>query len=134
ARGMDGSTLLFTLDRGNLSIGMALSRISPAVGSVGWGLAIAGALSIGLVLALSPSGASTQGVMAAGRRAFANPWFAATVGVAFTFATSPLVWPHYYVLALVPIAWLLYPDRRCLACTAGAIACYLALSRLVIDP
>ena len=134
ARGMDGSTLLFTLDRGNLSVGMALSRVSPALGSVGWGLAMAAMLAIGLALALSPRGVSAQGLLAAGRRAFADPWFAVTVGVAFTFATSPLVWPHYYVLALVPIAWLLATDRRCIACTVGAVACYVVLSRLVIDP
>jgi hypothetical protein len=134
ARGMDGSALLFTLDRGNLSVGMALSRISPALGSVGWGLAMAALLAVGLAVALSPGGAAARSVLASGRRAFADPWFAVTVGVAFTFATSPLVWPHYYVLALVPIAWLAAPGRRCLACSAGAIACYAVLSRLVIDP
>jgi len=134
ARGMDGSALLFTLDRGNLSFAMALSRVSPALGAVGWGLAMAGVLAVGLALALSPRDASTRGVLDAGQRAFADPWFAVTVGVAFTFATSPLVWPHYYVLALVPIAWLVAPERRCVACVAGAIACYVVLSRAVIDP
>jgi hypothetical protein len=134
ARGMDGSALLFTLDRGNLSVGMALSRVSPALGAVGWGLAMAGVLAVALVVALSPASTATRSVLAAGRRAFADPWFAVTVGIAFTFATSPLVWPHYYVLALVPMAWLVSPGRRSLASTVGAIACYLVLSRLVIDP
>jgi len=56
------------------------------------------------------------------------------VGILFTFATSPLVWPHYHMLLLIPIAWLLTRAGSCRACAWGAAACYLLLSRVVIDP
>jgi hypothetical protein len=71
---------------------------------------------------------------AAARHAFSDPWFAASVGILFTFATSPLVWPHYHMMLLVPIAWLVTRAKPCLACAWGAAACYVVLSRLAIDP
>jgi len=86
-----------------------------------------------LVLAFSDRGRDGAGTGAAARRAFADPWLAASVGIVFTFATSPLVWPHYYVLALLPMAWLL-AQPGCRSCRWGAVAAYLALSRLAIDP
>ena len=134
ARGLDGSGLALPLERGNLSIPMILSRASPALGSAAWGLAMAAALALALVMAFSDRGRDGAGALAAARRGFADPWFAASVGIVFTFATSPLVWPHYYVLALVPMAWLLAADSSCRPCRWGAIVSYLALSRLAIDP
>ena len=59
------------------------------------------------------------------RRVFSDPGFAASIGVIFTFATSPLVWPHYHVLALVPIFWWSRVDGRA---RAGPWICYGALS------
>ena len=134
ARGMDGSAMSLPFERGNLSIALVLSRLSPALGSMGWGLALAGVLARALVLAFSANGQRGDSLAAAARNAFADPWFAVSVGIVFTFAASPLVWPHYHVLALIPIAWLLRGDGDCRACTWGAIACYVVLSRLVIDP
>ena len=113
---------------------MILSRASPALCSAAWGLVMAAALAMALLMAFSDRGRDGPGALAAARRAFANPWFAASVGIVFTFATSPLVWPHYYVLALVPMAWLLAADSSCRACRWGAVVSYLALSRLAIDP
>jgi hypothetical protein len=95
---------------------------------------MAAALAIALVLVLSGGGRDAAGMKAAARRAFADPWFAASLGIVFTFATSPLVWPHYYVLALVPMAWLIVGESRCVACRWAAIASYAVLSRAVIDP
>jgi hypothetical protein len=134
ARGMDGSVMSLPFDRGNLSIALVISRLSPALGSVGWGLALAGILSMALVLALSANGQRGDRLAAAARNAFADPWFAVSVGILLTFAASPLVWPHYHVLTLIPIAWLMRGDGTCRACTWGAVACYLVHSRLVIDP
>jgi len=47
-------------------------------------------------------------------------------------ATSPLVWPHYHVLALVPIAWLLAGHGGRFGIVCGALA-VVALASPVID-
>ena len=134
ARGMDGSGMVLPFERGNLSLALVLSRASPAFGPFGWGLVLAAALALALVLAFTEMGRRTDRLAPAARAAFSDPWFAASAGIVFTFAASPLVWPHYHVMALVPIAWLLWPDRQCAWCTWGAAACYLVLSRALIDP
>ena len=132
ARGMDGSAMALPYEHGNLSIAMLLARASPLLGSKGYGLVLAGFLALALMMALSVGGRASLG--GAARRAFSDPWFAASVGILFTFATSPLVWPHYHMLLLIPIAWLLTRAGSCRACAWGAAACYLLLSRVVIDP
>ena len=38
------------------------------------------------------------------------------------------------LILLIPIAWLLTREGSCRACAWGAAACYLVLSRVVIDP
>jgi hypothetical protein len=132
ARGMDGSAMALPYERGNLSIAMLLGRDSLLMGSKGYGLVLAGFLALALVMALSAGGRAKAGVAA--RRALSDPWFAASVGILFTFATSPLVWPHYHMMLLIPIAWLLTRAGSCRACAWGAAACYIVLSRAVIDP
>ncbi len=133
ARGMDGSGMTLPYERGNLSAAMLLGSKSPTLGPAGYGLVLAAALALSLVVALSAGGRANV-LAASARRAFADPWFAASVGILFTFASSPLVWPHYHMLLLIPIAWLLHPARGCRACFWGAVACYAVLSRAVIDP
>jgi hypothetical protein len=134
ARGMDGSAMSLPFERGNLSLALVVSRLSPALGSVGWGLALAGILAVSIVLALSANGQRGDRLAAAARDAFADPWFAVSAGILVTFAASPLVWPHYHVLLLIPVAWLMRGDGACRMCTWGAIACYAVLSRAVTDP
>jgi hypothetical protein len=133
-RGMDGSVMVLPFERGNLSVALVASRLSPIFGPVGWGLALAAVVIVAIVLALSDLGKRGDLLLPAARRAFADPWFAASAGIVLTFAASPLVWPHYHVLALIPIAWLLWPQRPCAVCVWGAAACYFVLSRAVIDP
>jgi len=134
ARGMDGSAMTLPFDRGNLSIAWVLAHVSPALGPVGWGLVLVGAISIGLVMAFSASGRRPDLLAGAARTAFADPWFAASVGILLTVAASPLVWPHYHMLLLIPVAWLARGTATCGACAWGAIACYVVLSRAVTDP
>ena len=128
ARGMDGSALPLTLDQGNLSFTMLLAQRSMSYGPMGYGLIIAAALSVALILATSSGGRRTDLVIPALRAAFSDPWCAAGIGVLFTFATSPLVWPHYLLFALVPIFWLVRIDGEVDAGTWGAALCYGALS------
>ena len=132
ARGMDGSAMALPYERGNLSIAMLLGRDSLLMGSKGYGLVLSGFLALAFVMAFSVGGRAKAGVAA--RRAFSDPWFAASVGILFTFATSPLVWPHYHMMLLIPIAWLLTRAGSCRACAWGAALCFIVLSRAVIDP
>ena len=133
ARGMDGSGLPLTLEQGNQSLTMLLARKSMAYGPVGYGLIIAAALLVALFVAMSSAGRRIDLLVPTALRAFLNPWFAASIGVLFTFATSPLVWPHYLVLTLIPIFWLFRRDGKSDVGTWGAVICYCVLSRLAID-
>ena len=125
ARGMDGSGLPLTLAQGNVSLPMLLAQQARSYGPVGYGLIIAIALSVALAVAMSSGGRGAHLMGATMRRVFSDPGFAASIGVIFTFATSPLVWPHYHVLALVPIFWWSRVNGRA---RAGPWICYLALS------
>jgi hypothetical protein len=128
ARGMDGSGLALTLTQGNVSIAMLWAQESRSYGPVGYGLIIAVALSLALAVAMSAGGRGAHLLGATMREVFSDPWFAASIGVIFTFATSPLVWPHYHVLALVPIFWLLKTGGRAQLGRWGALICYVTLS------
>ena len=128
ARGMDGSGLPLALAQGNVSLSMLWAQQSRSYGPVGYALIIASALSLALALAMSSGGRGAHLFSATLRRVFSDPWFAASIGVVFTFATSPLVWPHYHMLALVPIFWLSRIDGRAKAGAWGALICYVTLS------
>lgn len=130
ARGMD-TAIPLTVAQGNMSLAKLLADRTGALGPVGFGLVLAGAMALALALALSSGGPRLLG--SAARRAFSDPWFAASVGVLFTFATSPLVWPHYLLLALVPIFWLVRTDGRLDAAALGALVCYVAMSAPFIE-
>jgi hypothetical protein len=125
--------LPLSLEEGNESIAMWLSRHGGAYGAVGYGAILGLLLLLVLALAMSANGKRSDLLWPTAKRAFCDPWFAASVGVLLTFATSPLVWSHYFVLALVPIAWLLGRDGMTGVGTWGAAICYLALARGTID-
>ena len=48
---------------------------------------------------------------AAWKKRLEDPYFCIGAGLLETFATSPLVWPHYFILGLIPAFWL-FKDRR----------------------
>jgi hypothetical protein len=41
-----------------------------------------------------------------------DPYLSAAIGVTATLAVSPMLWPHYYLLSLLPALWLLSPQQR----------------------
>jgi hypothetical protein len=125
--------LPLTLEQGNGSIAMWLARNSGAHGALGYGALLGLVLLVALALAMTAVGRRTDLLWPTAKRAFASPWFAASVGVLLMFATSPLVWSHYLVLALVPIIWLFGRDGVKGVGTWGAIVCYLVLTRQAID-
>jgi hypothetical protein len=133
ARGMDGTGLALTLAQGNVSLAMLLAERARSYGPFGYGLIIAAAMSLALVVAMSSGGRGAYLLGATMRTVFSDPWFAATIGIVFTFATSPLVWPHYQMLALVPIFWLLWRGGRWDVGSWGALLCYVALSEPLFE-
>jgi hypothetical protein len=66
------------------------------------------------------------------RAVLADPWAAASLGVIFTLASAPLVWPYYHLFALVPIAWLVRGEGRWDAASTCAALSYAALSSPVL--
>jgi hypothetical protein len=74
------------------------------------GLAVLGLLAASLPLAFAPgrpAGVSRlERARAAGAALLRDPLAAASLALVVTFAASPLVWYHYFVLALIPGAWL----------------------------
>lgn len=86
-------------------------------------------LSAWMSAALIAAGLATSALVACGRslragaraaalrralgRALGDPHLAMAIGITLTIALPPLVWFHYYVLALIPSLWLLNaPSRR----------------------
>jgi hypothetical protein len=127
ARNMEGAG---TLQQGNLSITSLLAQGSPAIGAAGFALLVAALLSIALFMALTRhADALAGGRREALRQAWSDPWFAVSVGVVFTFATYPLVWPHYHLLALVPMFWLFRRNGRWDWATGCVVASYAGFSR-----
>jgi hypothetical protein len=60
-------------------------------------------------------------------RLLADPFAAASAGLAVTLATAPLVWSHYTVIAMVPLAWAVASAQRPGAdfwCIAAAVLLY----------
>ncbi|MGZ5040711.1 MAG: glycosyltransferase 87 family protein [Usitatibacter sp.] len=127
-QGMNRGVLPASFIPGNQSLPLALSRLSPAHGTTGYGAMVGAVLAMGFLLALYSAGHRGSRLASAAAACFRDPWFAASAGVVLTFGTSPMVWPHYHVFALVPIIWMLRLDRPANAATWGAAACYAVLS------
>ncbi|HXF77772.1 MAG TPA: glycosyltransferase 87 family protein [Usitatibacter sp.] len=129
-QGMNGGRLLYSVGEGNHSIVKFLAEASPRLGV----LAAGGLLTALLIAAFAFALVKGAGADSPKRRAlalFGDPQFAASCGVVMMLATSPLIWPHYHVLALVPIAWLLagHGGRFGIAC--GALACAALASPVI---
>jgi hypothetical protein len=133
-QGANGGTLMYSANKGNVALSVMLAEQSMAYGAVGYGLLIGLGLAVAVVAALSNLGRRPERLAPGLRDLFADPWSAASLGVLFTIAMSPLMWPHYFMFALIPMAWLLRTDGRWDAATGWAIASYLLFSRLVLGP
>lgn len=131
-QGLNGGSLLYTLDAGNQALAMLMAEKSGGFGTYGYCLVIAAVMLLALLVAISGGGKRTDLVDRA-RRLFADPGFALSAGIVFMFATAPLLWPHYFMLSLVPIAWLFRVDRRWGLETGCAVASYAFNSTLLIQ-
>ena len=133
ARGMNNSALHYSFEQGNQSLAMLLADRTASHSAAGYGLLIAVSMLACLVLTWLANGRGLYDLVRRTRTAFANAWFAASIGVLFTFATAPLVWPHYHLLALIPIIWLAGSEHRWPIGLLAATVCYSALSRPLIN-
>ena len=123
----NGGTLLYPVGIGNASLAKLLSER--------WGVQpyVAGAL-LGAAIALFAAAAITSRGkdVARGRarlgRMLGDAEAMASIGVLFTFAMSPLLWPHYEVLALLPIFFLFGRGPRDATSGWVALSCVM-LSR-----
>jgi Glycosyltransferase family 87 len=127
-QGMNGGRLLYDVAEGNHSVSKFLSEAAPRLGVTGAGALLTALLACAFALA-----AMRRRFVEAARTErtpslFNDALFAASCGTVFMLATSPLVWPHYQVLALLPIAWLLAGNggRLGLACAALGCVAFIA--------
>jgi hypothetical protein len=118
------------IERGNQSLSMWLAVRFGFQSPVPFGLAL-GSMLVGAIViaARGPRGGATDTLRNL-RRAFADPFFALSFGVLATFALSPLVWVHYTVLTLIPIAWLSRGEGW--LAMSGALFAYCAAARPTI--
>jgi hypothetical protein len=133
-QGMNQGVLSPSFVAGNQSLSLVLARRSMSYATLGYSMILGAVLAMGFFLALSPAGRRGADILAAAARCFSDPWFAVSAGVLLTFATSPMVWPHYHLIALVPIFWMLRLDHSRGVGTWGAALCYGVLSTPVIAP
>ena len=102
-RGEDGGGVLFTVAQGNHSPVEFLAELTPRIGLVKAEAAVTAVILGPIAWALvRRAGAWRDNLVAA----FGDARFVAACGALLTIAASPLVWPHYQVLALLPLLWL----------------------------
>lgn len=102
-QGMNGGSLVRSLEQGNLSIAMMLAQRSGAYGLLTYSLMISAWLAFALVLAVTAMGRRADLLVPTAWRCFADPWLGLSIGAIFTLATSPLVWAYYDMFALIPM-------------------------------
>jgi hypothetical protein len=123
-RSFDSTKLLSLLDSGNFAPVFVICKAFDLGVAKGLGLmAAALALSImgALALAVPPGPTRLRRIGAGAASILRDPFLSTAVGIAAMFALSPLVWTHYYTLALFPALWLLWagPHYRCAGIAAA---------------
>jgi hypothetical protein len=113
-----GGSLVYRFEEGNQSWPMLFAQLSPSRSAAAYSLLISALVAVALV--------------ARGRAWLRDAWAAAAVGVLFTLAASPLVWPYYHLFALIPMAWLFRARGRWDGPTWCVVASYAALSSPVL--
>jgi hypothetical protein len=121
-QGMNGGRLLYNVGEGNHAIVKLLAEASPRLGLLASEILLTALLLAAFAFALV-KGSGGDGPKRRALAFFGDVQFAASCGVVMMLATSPLIWPHYYVLALVPIAWLLAGRGGRFGIACGALVC-----------
>lgn len=127
--GANGGTLLYPAADGNLSLVKMLSERAPLHG-VGFYSAMAGAVFLLLAFAgLTVMGREKERLACGVRALLSDPWLLASAGVLATFLVAPLVWPHYWVLLVVPLMRFIAWEGRWDASAVLSVLALVALSR-----
>jgi hypothetical protein len=133
-QGVNGGTLVYALDKGNIALPVFLFERTDAFAPQTWATMLAAAFALLLIAYATGHGREPQRIVPVVRAWLADPWIAASVPALAMFAASPLLWPHYLVFALIPIAWLAAPPGRPGWAAACAMAAFLCMSLVVIGP
>lgn len=126
-------SLVRSLEQGNQSLAMLLTQRSQTYTLLQYSALITAALALVFLSAMSSMGKRTDLVGATARRCFADPWFAASAGIVFIFATSPLVWAYYHLFALVPIFWLFRREGGTALETSCALVSFAAMANPLLE-
>jgi len=124
----NGGTMLYASGTGNASLAKLLSERYGGIDPYLVGLVLGVLLALFLAASFTACGKDTAGASRRWRRWASDPAAMASTGILLTFAMSPLVWPHYEVLALVPVFYALSPGRLDAAAILVALSCVM-LSR-----
>jgi hypothetical protein len=133
-QGMNGGTLVYALAKGNTALPVMLAERGGAYGPTGYAVLLAAAFAFGLLACASSLGRDSAGTLPALRAWFADPWAAASIGTLAMFVASPLLWRHYFMFALIPMAWLARPDKPRDAAVACAVLSFFLFSRMLLGP
>jgi hypothetical protein len=133
-QGANGGTLVYPLVKGNTALPVMLSERAGAYGTAGYSMLLAAAFAVALAACASSLGREPARVVPALRAWLADPWIAASLGALAMFVASPLLWPHYFMFALIPIAWLARPERPRDAAVACAVLSFVLFSRMALGP
>ena len=126
-----GGSLVYRFEEGNQSWPMLLAQIAPVHDAWRYGLLVS-AFAIVVLAAVMLRDGRTDALVPRARAVFSDPWAAVSIGVLFTLASSPLVWPYYHLFALLPIFWLVRTHGRWDGPSWCAVATYAALSSPVL--
>ncbi len=127
-----GGGIFYSVDQGNQSLPMLLSEKGGAYGPVAYVALVAAAIGLAFLVAVSRAGKRGDLAAPAALALARDAWFAASVGVLLFCAATPIFWPHYYMLALIPTLYFVRGDRRPDARTALALASFAVLSVPVV--
>jgi hypothetical protein len=131
-QGMNGGSLVRSLEQGNLSPAMLLWQRSGSLGLVQYALMISAWMGLAFVLAMTSLGKRTDRLVPSLLACLADPWLALSIGILFTFATAPLVWAYYHVFALIPM-FAFFRPREHPARTAWIVVAYLAMTNPLLE-
>jgi Glycosyltransferase family 87 len=132
-QGANGGTLLYTAADGNLSLVKMLSERGSSYGVAGYSMLAALVFALLAAAGITQMGRAPQRLIPGLRAVVGDAWLVASAGVLGTLLVSPLVWPHYYVLLVVPMLRFIAWDGRWDASTALTVVAWLALSRLPLQ-
>ena len=133
-RGVNGGTLLYALDKGNIALPVFMFERTGAYGPRAWASVFGAIFAVLTFTCATAQGRAPERLGPALRAWLSDPWIAAGAAALAMFMASPLLWPHYLVFALFPIAWLARPRHARDWTVACAAAAFLCLSLLVLGP